>query len=196
MNLSELISCWRRCARGLSAIEFALVAPVLVCVYFGAIEATTMMITDRKLTSAMTTVSDLTARESKLTTTEISEIMDAGIMSMAGIVRDGANTRANAAQRIRIRVTSVEWNPSGTQTVVGWSQATANWSARTPGEGVDAPRDLVPTGGSVIFTEVEYEYSSITGLFNPDSGLPIDASRTLTNQTYSRPRRTQIIPIS
>ena len=196
MNLSSRLSRFWRSAAGLSALEFALMAPILVCVYFGSIEISTMMITDRKLASAVTTVGDLAAREEELNTAEITNILNAGILSMTGPVRHSGETRDTVVLRTRFRITSVEWNASGTQTVVAWSRSTGNWSPRQTGANVDVSTDLVSTGGSIIFTEVEYDYSSITGLFDPEAGLPIDVSRTLTAQHFTRPRRIDSIPIS
>ena len=196
MNLSDLIRRWQAGMAGLSAIEFALIAPVLLCVYFGSIEASTMMITERKLANAAATVGDLTAREADLTSGDMTDIMNAGILSVSGMVARTGSTRVDAASRTRIRVTSIEWDESGTQTRVGWSQSTSNWTTHIQGEYIEAPQGLVPTDGSILLTEVEYDYGSITGLFDPGSAMPVDVSRTLASETYTRPRRTQIIPIS
>ena len=53
---------------GISAIEFALVAPFLALLYFGCIELSLMMQTDRRVTSAASTMGDLVARAAVMST--------------------------------------------------------------------------------------------------------------------------------
>ena len=47
--------------RGVSAVEFALIAPIMVAMYLGAAELTQVLTLDRKVTSAANAVADLVA---------------------------------------------------------------------------------------------------------------------------------------
>lgn len=191
MNLSDLFprrrfARLRRDARGVSAVEFALIAPVLVIFYFGCIEVSTMLITDRKVTGTAASVADLTARASAMDSTEMTNIFNSGVISMA----------PNDFMTTRIRVSSVEWNSAGTATVVGWSQATTNWTARAANAPITVPTGLMPAGGSLIYAEVEYDYTSITGLFDAEGGLLFSTDRKMSDDYWIRPRRTDVIPFS
>jgi len=159
---------------GISAVEFALVAPFMALLYFGCIELSLMMQTDRRVTSAASTMGDLVARASTLTDDDIEEVFQASRMIME------PSPMANA----RLRISSLV-SEDGSITV-DWSDANENWTARSVGEAVTVPDNLVPDGGSVIFAEVEFDYSSQIGYF-------IDNTRTLTDEFYLRPRRVNVV---
>ncbi|MAC38359.1 MAG: pilus assembly protein TadE, partial [Oceanicaulis sp.] len=52
---------WRDC-RGLSAVEFALIAPVMILLYLGAVDLSLVLSIDRKVTSAASALADLVAQ--------------------------------------------------------------------------------------------------------------------------------------
>ncbi|MEL6567524.1 MAG: TadE/TadG family type IV pilus assembly protein [Pseudomonadota bacterium] len=172
--------------KGVSAVEFALIAPVLVCFYFGCIEISTMLITDRKVTSTAASVGDLVARLPSIDTTEMNNVFNSTVINMA----------PNDFTDTRIRVTSIQYASDGVTPVVGWSRSTSNWTAHANGNIMTVPTGIIPTGGSVVLTEVEFDYSSITGLYDPNTGFLFDVSRTMTDSYYARPRRVDIIPFT
>lgn len=191
MNLSNLsprrmLGRLRRDKKGVSAVEFALIAPVLVCFYFGCIEISTMLITDRKVTSTAASVGDLVARLPSIDTTEMNNVFNSTVINMA----------PNDFTDTRIRVTSIQYASDGVTPVVGWSRSTSNWTAHANGNIMTVPTGIIPTGGSVVLTEVEFDYSSITGLYDPNTGFLFDVSRTMTDSYYARPRRVDIIPFT
>jgi hypothetical protein len=88
------------------------------------------------------------------------------------------------ASTARMRLTSVEDNGDG-QTRVGWSDG-FNMSPHAEDSLITVPAGLVPTPGSVIVAEIEFDYDS-------QIGMVLDTSRTLTDVFYLRPRRTTTI---
>lgn len=191
MNLSSLsprriLGRLRRDRKGVSAVEFALIAPVLVCFYFGCIEISTMLITDRKVTSTAASVGDLVARLPSIDTAEMNNIFNSTVINMA----------PNDFTDTRIRVTSIVFAADGVTPVVSWSRSTANWTAHANGAVMTVPAGIIPTGGSVILTEVEYDYTSITKLYDTETGFLFDVSRTMSDDYYARPRRVDIIPFT
>ena len=159
---------------GISAIEFALVAPFLALLYFGCIELSLMMQTDRRVTSAASTMGDLVARAAVMSDSDIADVFQASRMIFE------PSPIANA----RLRVSSLVDN--GGNVTVAWSDANDNWSAHAPGTPMTVPDNLIPAGGSVIFAEVEYDYTS-------DIGYIIDNTRVLTDEFYLRPRRVNLV---
>ena len=49
-------------ARGIAAVEFALILPLLITLYFGTVEASRLYTVDRKVASVAATMADLVAR--------------------------------------------------------------------------------------------------------------------------------------
>jgi hypothetical protein len=90
-----------------------------------------------------------------------------------------------SAANARMRITSVVDDGDGTPKVE-WSDA-HNMSALSPGSTVAVPAGIIPSPGSVILAEVEYDY---TGTF----GYVIDTSRVIADKFYLRPRRVNTIP--
>ena len=155
---------------GVSAVEFALIAPVLILIYLGAVELSFLMRVDRRVTSTSASLGDLTARLATVTDTDMTEMFAAAEVMM----------QPYSANDSRMRITSIVDAGDGTPKVV-WSDA-HNMSAYAPGDVVTVPAGIIPSPGSIILSEVEYDYTSTFG------GM-IDMSKTIHDQFYLRPRR-------
>lgn len=154
---------------GIAAIEFAIIAPLMVLIFFGCIELSLMMRADRRVTATASTLGDLTSRLATVTDEDMRELYNAAIVMM----------QPYPASDTRMRITSIVDNGNG-RTEVRWSDG-HRMTARTVGSLVEVPEGIVPSPGSVILTEIEYDYSGITQV--------IDTSKTLTDTFYLRPRR-------
>ena len=158
---------------GISAIEFALIAPVMVLIYFAVIELSFMMQVDRKVTTSTSTLGDLVARATIVTDDDLDDIFQATRMIM----------QPYALANSRMRVSSLT-EEDGSVTV-DWSDD-LNWTELVVGATVVVPANLVPEGGSVILAEVEYDYTSALGYF-------IQSEKTLTDTFYLRPRSVESV---
>jgi Flp pilus assembly protein TadG len=160
--------------KGISAVEFALIAPLMVLIYFGCIELSLLMRVDRRVTTTASSLGDLTARLVTVSDADMQELFNAASVTMQPYSADTA----------RMRITSVIDNGDG-QTRVDWSDG-HNIPPYTKGALITVPAGLVPNPGSVIVAEVEFEYESTLGVV-------LDGSQTLKDVFYLRPRRvTQI----
>ena len=63
--------------RGVSAVEFALILPLMLIIYAGCGEVTTALIVDRKVSRAASTISDLVAQQSSISAVAMEGIFDA-----------------------------------------------------------------------------------------------------------------------
>lgn len=160
--------------KGISAVEFALIAPLMVLIYFGCIELSLMMRADRRVTTTASSLGDLTARLVTVSDADMQELFNAASVTMQPYPADTA----------RMRITSVVDTGDG-ETRVAWSDA-HNMTPYTEDALITVPTGLVPSPGSVIVAEVEFEYDSTLGVV-------FDASRTLKDVFYLRPRRVTII---
>jgi Flp pilus assembly protein TadG len=173
--LKRRISAWRRWRsdrRGMAAIEFAMIFPVMVSMYMGSVEISQVLTLDRKITTITAATSDLVAQEKTIDDTMIADIFAAA--SSMIVPYDELP--------ITIVVTSVVADPDDGSTTVDWSD-TLNGTARTPGQTITVPAGLIGPGESLIYTEVTYQYDSIIGHFVSD-GFTID------DEFYAKPRRT------
>ncbi len=156
--------------KGVSAVEFALIAPVMVLIYFGCIELSLLMRADRRVTSTASSLGDLTARLVTVTDADMQDLYNAATVLM----------EPYPASSTRMRITSVVDNGDG-QTRVDWSDG-FNMTPYAPNTAITIPAGIVVSPGSVIVAEVEFDYVSSVGMV-------LDASRTVKDTFYLRPRR-------
>ena len=66
----------RRDERGVSAVEFALIAPVMILFYFGLAELTQVMIAERKTVRTASAIGDILAQTAEIKVTGAGGIDD------------------------------------------------------------------------------------------------------------------------
>src|ERR1700710_113035 len=69
--------------RGIAAIEFAMIVPIMLVMFFGVVEFSSGVAVDRKVTLMARTLSDLTSQSTKVTDTDLTNFFAAskGIMT-------------------------------------------------------------------------------------------------------------------
>ena len=160
---------------GVSTIEFALIAPFLLLLYFGGVELSLLMLADRQVTSTSATMGDLTSRLLSVTDQDSLNIFAASQALLLNV--DPSD--------VRLRLSSLQ-NMGGNVTVV-WSDANGSIAPLAPGQAVpDLPANVVPLDGTVIMAETEFDYTSELGFF-------LMGTRTLDDRFFLRPRRTNSI---
>lgn len=163
-----------RATEGLAAVEFAMLAPVLVVMFLGSIELTDALDCKQKVTGMAATAADLIAQEKAVASADISNVYSA----INSIVYPYPTTG------LKIVITSLTDNgASGGK--VAWSCA-QNATARTVNTSVTVPTGVITTGGSVILVEVTYPYTSSIAKF-------LTSSTNMTSTFYARPRRSTTI---
>lgn len=164
------LSRFKQDKSGVSAIEFALILPAMVAMFFGIGEVTNYMQAHARMTKVASTVADLVAQDTAIDDAEMQNIFNCAEAIMAPF--DAANGW--------VRVTSVVANAAG-QTTVAWSEGNGI-SDRAIGSAITVPGGIVPPNQSIIFTEVSYNYTSSFGMF-------LTNGVTADDQFYARPRR-------
>lgn len=186
MNISSLFSPlsrrtkWRGIQglcyneKGVSAVEFALIAPVMILIYFGCIELSLMMRADRRITTTAASLGDLSARLSVITDADMRDMFEAAEVLM----------QPHGAGNAKMRITSVADTGSG-QTRVQWSDG-HNLPPYAPNTVLSLPAGIVPPSGSVIVSEVQFDYTSTLGFV-------VTTTQTMSDTFYLRPRRVTTI---
>ncbi len=156
--------------RGVSAIEFALIAPVMIIILFGAVELNILLSADRKVTQTTSTIADLVAQDDIITTDEMADIFTAS----------GAIMQPYDGAPLQMRVTSVVMDNNG-NVAVDWSEG-SNMTPRATGSSVVVPIGILQPNSSVIMAETVYDFDTSIGTF-------LKAPIALNDTFYLRPRR-------
>lgn len=184
MMSSELLKRLRltsfaRDARGIAAIEFALIVPVMLMIFFGAIQVSTGFAVDRKVTMVTRTVSDLISQASQISDVDISN----------AFVMAGAVMTPYPATPIQAIVSQI-YIDKNKVAKVKWSKA-SNATARGCNDVITLPTGLQVPDTYLIMSEVTYNFRPVVGY---DSGLNyISPVFPLHDRTFTRPRQSSSV---
>jgi Flp pilus assembly protein TadG len=135
--------------RGVAAVEFALLAPLMILLYCGLAELTMAMMAERQAAHSASVVGDLVAQSASVTGTEVTDIFNVGSSIM----------KPFPAAPLRMRVTSVKADANGVPRVV-WSQGYGMGALAANATPSGFPPTLLAAGDSVIEADVSYTYTS------------------------------------
>ena len=167
LNPAWLVRFWRD-RRGVSAVEFAFIAPVMVLMFFGVAELSSAMMAERRASDVASTIGDLVARCSGVNDADITDIFGAATTIMEPMSSSG----------IKLRLTSLRGDASGTAQV-DWTR-NQNWSA---GTAAGLPAGMITAKDeSVIVAESSYTYNA-TAKYVIKSGL------VMNEKFYLKPRK-------
>ena len=155
---------------GMAAVEFAMIAPVMIILYFGVVEIADGYDASTKASAVASTAADLIAQEKVVCDAEITDAFAALNAIMFPF----------SPNNMEIRISSLVDNGNGT-VKVAWSDA-QNATPRDVNSSIEIPSGLVTTGGSVILAEVKYTYNSPTPHFFP-------TPRPMNDKYYLHPRK-------
>ena len=156
--ISQSIETVRRfCAEnaGLSAIEFAFIAPVMVGLLMSSYEISDALTAYRRVSNVASTIADLTAQATDIDDAEMDDIENAGTVVMLPF---GGND-------LYMRVTSIVFDEHGDPSVA-WSE-NKNWSDDPAACLANIPEATKVPNMSVICGEAKYKYSNVFGNFIP-----------------------------
>jgi Flp pilus assembly protein TadG len=166
---SSLLGRIARDKRGVSAVEFALVAPLMVGLYLGCAEISDGVGADRKVSLTTAAVANLAAQVSSISSTDMTNILSA---STSIIYPYSPNNL-----RITLSCINIDANKNAT---VKWS-STLNGTALSGT--VSVPSALLIANTQLIYSQVSYAYK-------PTIGYTITGTLNLSDQMYMMPRIT------
>ena len=88
VSLLKWMRSFLRDRRGVAALEFALIAPVMIALYMGSVEATAGLDLNKNLGRATSMVADLVTQQQTITKADIKNIMDIGTATLLPYTRD------------------------------------------------------------------------------------------------------------
>jgi Flp pilus assembly protein TadG len=190
MRVLSLIRRFARDEGGMSAVEFALLAPILIAFYMGMAEFCQGYMAQKRMGHATAMVADLVALEDAVSQENLSDIMDIGGLIM----------KPFSDSTLHIRVSSVTFDDG---------VARVDWVYGDPIPGKDLakddilptstncqqsltsclPSDLLEDGQSVVMSEAIYDYESPADYLMP-------GVTKFTHTYYLRPRTTNMTACS
>lgn len=178
VGLSRLVHRFAGERSGVSAVEFALILPLMLVIYAGCGEVTKALILDRKVSRAASTISDLVAQQSSVSTTLMTSIFDA----TAAILEPDNSSIA--------KVVIVVVNVTSSGQTVAWSKArndTAATANAAPPTGLTVPSAIASAGDEVVVGRVTYAYTSpFAGIMQSITGSSV---YNLSHTFYLKPRQ-------
>jgi Flp pilus assembly protein TadG len=172
--------------RGIAAVEFAMLVPLMLMVFFGTIQISTAVAVDRKVSLTARTLSDLISQAATINDTDISNAFG---LSTA-IMNPYLNTSAQA-QLLQSKITQIYVDSTKAPKLV-WSKA-SNATARSCSDPlpVPVPTELLIADTYLILSEVTYNYQPIVG-YDIKASF-VSSTYPLGDSMYTRPRQAKCV---
>ncbi len=157
--------------RGVSAVEFAFIAPVMIGLYFGCVEVSDGVGADRKVTLTAAALANLAAQVTTISATDMNNILDASAKIMYPY-----------SATLKSTLTCLNMDSTGKATVK-WSK-TRNGTAYTVGSTytfATANAALAVPNTQLILGEVSYAYTPVVG-------YTITGTLNLADKMFMAPR--------
>lgn len=154
--LKMFIGRFWRDQSGVSAVEFALLAPVMITLYFGSAEFCQGYMAQRRMDHATSQIADIVSQDDVVTLDELDDTF-----ALARLIMSPFPTAP-----LKIRVSGVTRDSNGVAKV-DWSRGSGR-SALGTGAVVTVPAGIIANGESVILSESTYDYTSPLGYLLPD----------------------------
>jgi Flp pilus assembly protein TadG len=168
-GLSQLVARFAQDKRGVSAVEFAMLLPLMITLYLGSVEVSQGIGIDRKVTLTTRTVADLASQVSSINNADMTNMLNASAAVIAPY----------DTSKLKVTVSAVTVDSNGVAKVA-WSD-TLNGTKRAVGSTVTLPTALNVANTTLIWSEVSYSYK-------PAIGYVITGTLNLADQIYMRPR--------
>jgi Flp pilus assembly protein TadG len=167
---------------GNAAVEFAVIVPLMLAMFFGTVETSSGVAVDRKVTLVARTLSDLVSQSTSVSNTDLSNFL----ITAKAILTPYATTPLNAT------ISELYVDPTSKTAKVIWTTGKTMWgtgdgmTSRKVGDTISIPSTLKIDGTYLIFSEVNYKYE-------PTVGYIMKAGITLDDSTYTRPRQSACV---
>ncbi|MGM4967095.1 TadE/TadG family type IV pilus assembly protein [Tardiphaga sp. 1201_B9_N1_1] len=182
------LAAWRRAlllrddTRGVSAVEFAMIMPLMFLMFFGMLDVSNGFAVDRKVSQISQGMADLASRYTTLAETDVSNFF---------IIADAMLTPYDKTQ-LKATISQVYIDPSSKTAKVVWSRGDQK---KDVGTVVSVPTNLIVKDANgnyvanqyLILGEANYTYVPTIGWVVPKGGL------TLSDAMYTRPRQTSCV---
>lgn len=169
-------TCFLSDLRGAAAVEFAILAPVMILIYLGMAEFCQGFMAQKRMGHVAAMAADLVAQDATISKDGLDGVFEMGVALMAPF----PTTSSGENQPLRQRITSVTRGADGI-VKVDWSYGPHYGEQLEEGDVVEVPADLIANGESLVMSDAEYDYDSLTDYVIQDL-------TTFEQTYYLRPR--------
>jgi Flp pilus assembly protein TadG len=158
--------------RGLAAIEFAILLPVMLIALLGSVDIEDGIAVSIKNAITARTITDLVTQYQSIRWDDMTTMLSASSQVIAPY----------STANLTVRVSDVSIDPNTGIATIAWSRSLPAGSERTTGSVVDLPAGMATNGTHLIWGEVSYSYT-------PTVGYVLTNPLTLMNQIFMSPRK-------
>ncbi|HEX5509132.1 MAG TPA: TadE/TadG family type IV pilus assembly protein [Pseudolabrys sp.] len=176
-SIHTLRNLWQD-RRGISAVEFALLLPIMISLYLGGVELTEGLSVQRKVTLTANALVNLTAQSTALSDNSTPNTDDMNnIMAAASAVM-----YPHSADNMTAIVSCLKIDPDTKQATVKWSVPfPSTGSGHAVGSIIAVNSDLAGGNANLLLSEVTYPYT-------PPVGYTITGTMNISDKMYMAPR--------
>ena len=179
-HLKAKIKSFGQADDGMAAVEFAILSPVMIALYFGLVEIATIINADKLTSHAANVAGDLATQVTNMDTDDIEDVFEAALATMS--------LKPAQAASVSMEILSYQMNSSGVREELGRATLNGgyNGAAYDP---ADIGTRLLTVNSGAIVARVQYRYESVTFKF-------VEKFTTLEETFILKPRSSQNIPFS
>lgn len=174
LRIKHLAGAIVRDRRGNVAVEFALIVPLMLTLFFGTLEFSSGVAASRKVTLATRNLSDLVSQSSTVTDTDLNNYNATSRAIMTPYLTNDYLSR----------VTQLYIDPTTKVGQVKWSKG---WGKTAMTGTMAVPTALQIGGTYLIYSEVDYKYVPTVGYVMAKAGV------SMSDYTYTRPRQSTCV---
>lgn len=181
----KLLARFGRDKRGMAAVEFAFIVPLMLALLFGMIDTSSGVAIDRKVTLTARALSDLVSQGTNVSQTDLKNFFGLGGSIMAPYTVTPSTVLTQKVTQLAIDASKnvkVVWSYTGTINGSTVTVATGYTSGITISS---VPPNLLVPNTYLIWSEVQYNFTPITGYVMGSTVFPLSES------TYTRPRQSE-----
>jgi Flp pilus assembly protein TadG len=175
--------------RGLAAVEFAMIVPIMLLLFFGTVEFSSAVAVDRKVTLIARTLSDVTSQSISVADADLSNFFNSGCAILYPYAGPPPCTTANNPMTAVISELYID--PTTLTAKVQWSSGFQGGMAQAVGSppvGVVVPSALLVGGSYLILSQVGYLYKPAVA-YGPMASTGIN----LSDIAFTRPRQSACV---
>ncbi|MBL0375191.1 pilus assembly protein [Rhizobium sp. KVB221] len=167
---------------GASAVEFAFLVPILLCIYLSSFEVTNGYTVAKKVLKASGTVADIVTRQSSVDKAFLNGMIDAAEATVA----------PHATDTMTMKISGITIDSAGNAKVL-WSWDQSNSAPYVKGSTVDIPSDMKTPSSFLVHTEISLPHEMLLFLGSGTDFASSARTVTITREFFFRQRLSEEI---